>query len=123
MVHVHDPRVRWSVRSAQVARIISARESFTPPVDMLAALGGVPRERAARRRVVVVRRAGGEEVAVLAAGPIDVGDVDPANVLPLPALLAGSAPNVAGIVVAPDASLSLLLELSPVPGSEDSRVW
>lgn len=122
MVHVHDPRVRWSVRSAQVARIISARDSFRPPVDVFAALGGSD-EHADHRRVVVVRLASGDEVSVLAAGPIDVNDVDSANVLPLPDLLAGSAPHVAGIVVAHDASLSLLLELSAVPGLEDSRAW
>jgi hypothetical protein len=117
MVHVQDPRVRWSVHAAGVVRIMPAAEwsaTATPPVDVLAGLGPVPRSGSRGRRVVVVRDAHGRETALLAAGAIDVGDVDPAAVLPLPASLAGAAPQIAAIIAWHDASLSLLLELAAV---------
>ena len=111
MVHVQDPRVRWSVRAAHVVRIMPAAEwRAAPPVDPLAALGPVPRGGALARRVVVVRCADGRDAALVAAGAIDVGDVDAAAVLPLPEVLAGAAPQIAGIIALHDASLSLLIE-------------
>ena len=113
MVHVHDPRVRWSVRASQVVRIVAAAAwGSAPTVDVLAALGSAALYRADARRVVIVRGAGDREIAVLAAGPIDVGDVDASDVLALPAGLAASAPQISAILVARDASLALLLEPS-----------
>jgi len=115
MVHIQDPRVRWCVRAARVLRIMPAAEwNAAPPVDVLAALGPMPRGGARTRRVVVVEAADRRETALLAAGAIDVGDVDAAAVLPLPELLAGATPQIAAIIVAPDASLSLLVELAAV---------
>jgi len=119
IVQVHDPRVRWGVRASGVVRIIPATEWTTPAVDALAALGALPWTGARTRRVIVVRGARGREVALLAAGPIDIADVDPASVLALPAQLADRAPQIAAIIVAPDASLSLLLELAAVITPDD----
>jgi chemotaxis signal transduction protein len=129
MVHVHDPRVGWSVHASQVLRIVSLAEWLAergaPAVDVLAAFGSAPSSRLDPRRVVVVRGAGEREIAVLAAGPIDVGDVEASDVLALPAALVGSVPEISAILVARDKSLSLLLELSAlttpevtVPGEE-----
>jgi hypothetical protein len=121
MVHVHDPRVRWSVRAAQVLRIAAAASEWhAPTVDLLAVIGAPAGPRDDSHRVVVVRGSRGRDIALLAAGPIDVADVDPADVLALPAALAASAPYVSAIIVARDGSLSLLLEPSAVPFAEDT---
>jgi chemotaxis signal transduction protein len=115
MVHVHDPRVRWSMAASQVVRIVSATEwDPTPAIDVLAALGPAPSMGTHVRRVVVVRGAGDRETALYASGKIDVSDVEPTDVLPLPDTLTALAPEIAAIVVAQDASLSLLLEPSAV---------
>ena len=121
MVHVDDPRGRWSVSASQVRRIIAATEWRTAPaIDVLAGLGPVPWSRS--RRVLVVRGPGGGELALLAAGALEINEVDPASVLPLPLALAATEPQVAAIVVAPDASLSLLIEPSAVITSGDTVV-
>ena len=121
MVHVHDPRVRWSVRAAQVMRIASAAaEWHAPTVDLLAILGAAPSPRDATQRVVIVREAGGRDIALLAPGPIDVADVDPSDVLALPPAIAASAPHISAIIVARDGTLSLLLEPSTVTFAEDT---
>lgn len=118
MVHVDDPRGRWSVSASEVMRIVAAAEWVAaPPADVLAALGPVPWVRS--RRVLVLRGAGGRELALLAAGALEIADVDPATVLPLPVALAGAVPQVSAIVVASDASLSLLIEPSAVIPSSD----
>jgi hypothetical protein len=121
IVHVHDPRVHWSVRAAQVTRIAAAAaEWHAPTVDLLAMIGAPATPRDTTLRVVIVREASGRDIALLAAGPIDVADVDPSDVLPLPAALAASAPHISAIVVARDGSLSLLLEPSTVTFAEDT---
>jgi hypothetical protein len=121
MVHVHDPRVRWSVRAAQVLRIAAAAtEWHAPTVDLLAVLGAPASPRVDGQRAVIVRGSSGRDIALLAAGPIDVADVDAADVLALPAALAASAPHISAIIVARDGSLSLLLEPSTVPFAEDT---
>ena len=121
MVHVHDPRVRWSVRAAQVMRIAAAAaEWHAPTVDLLAMLGAPASRRDETQRVVIVRAASGRDVALLAVGPIDVAEVEPSDVLALPAALVASAPHISAIVVARDGSLSLLLEPSTVTFAEDT---
>jgi hypothetical protein len=118
LVYVHDPRVRWSVRAVQVARIIAAAEwQATPAFDVVESLGAYPGMLGDARRVLVIR-AGDREVALLAAGPIEIGDIDPGDVLALPDAFAAIASQVSGIIVAPDASLSLLLEPSVVTPAE-----
>ena len=115
MVHVHDPRGRWSVVASRVARIIAAADQRgAPAIDLLAARGPVAGGASHAGRVVVIRGAGDHEIALLAAGAIEIGDVDPGDVLPLPAALKAAAPQILAIVVAHDASLSLLLEPSAV---------
>lgn len=119
MVHVHDPRVKWAVHASQVVRIVAAADWLAePPLDVLAALGPVP--STAVHRVVVVRGAGDREAALLATGIIDISDVDATAVLPLPDALAGAAPGIAAIILAHDASLSLLLQPSAVLSPDDS---
>src|SRR5262245_46255787 len=121
MVHVLDPRVRWSVRAAQVLRIAAAAaEWHAPTVDLLAVLGAPASPRNDRQRAVIVRGSLGRDIALLAAGPIDVADVDPADVLALPAAFAASAPHISAIIVARDGSLSLLIEPSTVSFAEDT---
>jgi hypothetical protein len=125
LVCVHDPRVRWSVRASQVVRIIAATEWAAeridaPPLDVVDALGGYPRAGGEARRVLVIRGIADREIALLAAGPIEIGEVDPGDVLALPAAFAATASQVAGIIIASDASLSLLLEPSAVTTPEDS---
>ncbi|HEX7838477.1 MAG TPA: hypothetical protein VF469_13475 [Kofleriaceae bacterium] len=116
-----DPRGRWSVSATEVVRIIAADDWHTEsPLDVLAALGPVPWVRS--RRVLVMRGAGSREIALLAAGALQIGDVDTASVLPLPITLAAAAPSVSAIVVASDASLSLLIEPSAVLSSGDPVV-
>jgi len=123
IVQVHDPRVRWGVRAAGVVRIIPAAEwRAAPAVDVLAKLGAMPRAGTRTRRVMVVRGAGGRETALLAAGSIDVSDVDSDSVLSLPAVLAATAPQISAIIVGNDASLSLLLELAAVMPPDDLGV-
>lgn len=109
MVHVQDARVRWGVPAAQVVRIVTASDWVAAPaIDVLAALGPEPAPGLHGRRVVVVNGADDRETALLATGAIDIGDVDPSAVLPLPDTLAKAVPEVSAIVVAHDASLSLL---------------
>jgi len=122
MVHVHDPRARWGVPASQVLRIIPAAEwQAGPAVDLLAPMGPVPSGGAHARRVMIVHGAGDRETALLATGTINIDDVDSTNVLPLPDTLAATAPEVSAIVVAHDASLSLLLKPSAVISPDDSR--
>jgi chemotaxis signal transduction protein len=121
MVHVHDPRVRWSVRAGQVMRIAAAAaEWHAPTVDVLALLGAPPAPSNHAHRVVIVRNARGLDIALLAAGPVDVADVDASDVLALPDVLAASAPRISAIIVTRDGSLSLLLEPSAVTAAEDT---
>jgi chemotaxis signal transduction protein len=121
LVHVHDPRVRWGVHASQVVRIVAANEWLAAPaIDVLAALGPVPRTDSLR--VMVVRGAGDRETALFATGVIDISDVDQADVLPLPDALAAAAPEISAIVVAHDASLSLLLNPSSVTPPDDSAL-
>jgi chemotaxis signal transduction protein len=122
VVLVRDPRVRWGVRASGVVRITPASEWHGPTIDVFAALGTAPPPGTRGRRVVVVRGTGGREVALVAAGAIDVGDVDAASVLPLPAQLADTAPQISAIIVAHDSSLSLLLELAAVTTPDDTVV-
>lgn len=119
VVLVRDPRVRWAVRAERVARIIPAADWPAGAVDLLAALGPAP--RGPRGRVVVVRT-GDRETALIAGGAIEIGDFDAPSVLPLPAVLVDRSPEVAAIIVAPDASLSLLFEPAAVAVSDDSVV-
>jgi hypothetical protein len=114
LVHVADPRVRWSVSAAQVVRILPAGDWQTPLIDVLAGLGVEPSAEASARRVMIVRGAGDQELAVLAAGPIDITEVDPGDVLALPAAFARATPQISAIVVAADQSLSLLLQPTAV---------
>jgi chemotaxis signal transduction protein len=121
MVHVHDPRVRWSVRASQVMRIAAAAaEWHAPTVDVLALIGAPPAPRGDGHRVVIVRSPHGRDIALLAAGPVDVADVDASDVLALPDVLAASAPQISAIIVRRDGSLSLLLEPSSVTTVEDT---
>jgi hypothetical protein len=122
VVLVRDPRVRWGVRASGVVRIIPAIEWHGPTLDVLIALGTTPPPGTRGGRVVVVRGSGGREIALVAAGAIDVGDVDATSVLPLPAQLADTAPQISAIIVAHDASLSLLLELAAVTTPDDTVV-
>lgn len=124
MVHVDDPRGRWSVSASQVMRIVTAAEwetaSRAPTVDVLAPLGALPWAR--NRRVLVVRGVGGGELALVAAGALEIAEVDPANVLPLPILLATAVPQISAVVAAADGSLSLLIEPSAVIAAGDPVV-
>lgn len=123
MVHVHDPRVRWGVPASHVVRIMTAAEWVdAPAIDVLAALGPAPLTGGLARRVMIVRGAADREAALLALGMIDIGDVDPTDVLSLPDTLAADTPNIAAIVVAPDASLSLLLQPSALLTPDDSAL-
>jgi len=121
MVHVDDPRGRWSVSASQVKRIVAAAEwGDAPATDVLAQLGAVPWARS--QRVLVVRGAGGGELALLAAGALAINEVDPTSILPLPVVLAAAVPQISAIVLAPDASLSLLIEPSAVIPPGDTVV-
>jgi hypothetical protein len=122
MVHVHDPRVRWSVRASEVLRIApAAAEWHAITVDVLSLIGAPAIARTAAQRVVIVRGGKGRDrdLALLAPGPIDVADVDPSDVLPLPVALA-RAPEISAIIVARDGTLSLLLEPSAVTIAQDT---
>jgi hypothetical protein len=120
MVHVADPRGRWAVSTSEVLRILAAVEwRGRPPIDVLAALGALGGRA---RRVLVLRGRGNREIALVAAGGISVGDVDPHDVLPLPSVLAAACPQVSAIIAASDASLSLLIEPSAVISSGDPVV-
>lgn len=105
MVHVADPRIRWSVAAARVLRIVPRADHAAPARDVLAAFGA-PGDAA---RVMIVAVPGGE-LALLANGAIDIAEVDPADVLPLPDTV--TSPEVSAIVVWPDQTLSLLLQPS-----------
>jgi chemotaxis signal transduction protein len=118
MVHIADPRVRWSVAAARVVRIVPASEWRGPLVDVLVGLGELPASTSSRR-VVVVRGADDRDIAVLAAGAIDIAEVDPSDVLELPDTFAAIAPQIYGIVVASNRSLSLLLQTSAVLPPDD----
>jgi chemotaxis signal transduction protein len=117
MVHIDDPRGRWSVPAAQVLRIVAATEwVVAPAIDVLAGLGPLPWSRS--RRVLVLRVRGREVVALVAAGAIAIEEVAASNVLPLPRVLAAATPQVSAVIVAPDASLSLLIEPSAVTSGD-----
>jgi chemotaxis signal transduction protein len=125
MVHVDDPRGRWSVSASEVMHIVTAAEwtagwHGAPAIDVLAPLGALPWARS--RRVLVVRGVGGGELALLAAGALEIAEVDPASVLPLPIVLATAVPQISAIIVAPDGALSLLIEPSAVITSGDTVV-
>jgi hypothetical protein len=112
MVHVHDPRVRWSVPASQVMRIVPAADwRAAAAIDVLSQLGPMPRAGTEARRVMIVRGAGDRETALIAAGPITVVDVELDDVLPLPHELALATPAISAIVVARNASLTLSLSL------------
>ena len=119
LVHVADPRVRWSVAAAQVVRILPAAEWHTALIDVLAALGAAPAADPQSRRVMIVRGAGDRELAMLAAGAIDIAEVDPADVLALPDTFARTAPQISAIVTFADHSLSLLLQPTAVRPPDD----
>jgi hypothetical protein len=120
MVHVADPRGRWAVSASEVLRILPAVEwRGRPPVDVLASLGPLGGRA---RRVLVLRGVGNREIALVAAGGISVGDVDPHDVLPLPIVMAAASPQISAIIAASDASLSLLIEPSAVISSSDPVV-
>jgi hypothetical protein len=115
MVHVHDPRARWTVHATRVVRIVSARDwaddwVAEPARDVLRRLGPQPPEGEDAHRVMVLRGARDQELAVIAAGAIHIGDVDASNVLALPLLFAKATPEISAIVVSSDSSLSLLLD-------------
>jgi chemotaxis signal transduction protein len=112
--------VRWSVHASRVLRIVGAAErGDAPAIDVVAALGGTATTRPAARRAVVVRGPGDRELALLAAGPIDVGEVESTDVLALPAVLASPRAAITAIVVR-DASLSLLVEPNALIAPEDT---
>ena len=119
LVHVADPRVRWSVSAAQVVRILPAAEWHTPTIDVLASLGAAPDTDQQARRVMIVRGAGDRELAMLAAGAIDIAEVDPADVLALPATFARTTPQISAIIAFADHSLSLLLQPTAVRSPDD----
>jgi chemotaxis signal transduction protein len=118
MVRIDDPRGRWSVPAAYVLRIVAATEwVVTPAIDVLAGLGPLPWSRS--RRVLVLRVRGREVVALVAAGALAIEEVAASDVLPLPRVLRAATPQVSAVIVAPDASLSLLIEPSAVISSGD----
>lgn len=118
MVRIDDPRGRWSVQAAHVLRIVAAIEwVVTPAIDVLAGLGPLPWSRS--RRVLVLRVRGRELVALVAAGALAIEEVAESDVLPLPRVLRAATPQVSAVIVAPDASLSLLIEPSAVICSGD----
>lgn len=120
MVQVDDPRSRWSVSATAVLRIIAAAEwTAGPAIDILAALGPLPW---ARSRRVLVLGTRGREVALTVAGAVAIEEVAASDVLPLPRVLAAAAPQVCAVIVAPDASLSLLIEPSAVIAPGDIEV-
>ena len=89
MVHVRDPRVRWNVPAHCVVRIVSAAEwgqtlDAATVLDPLAALGAVPIDDDHRHRVIVLRGEADRELAVIAAGAIQIVDVEAQDVLALP---------------------------------------
>jgi chemotaxis signal transduction protein len=121
MVQVEDPRGRWSVSASEVIRIVNATDWVAAPaIDVLAALGALPWAR--NRRVLIMRGAHSREIALVAAGALAVAEVELHDVLPLPSALAAASPQVSAIVVAADASLSLLIEPSAVTSSGDTVV-
>jgi chemotaxis signal transduction protein len=116
---VADPRVRWSVSAAQVVRIVPAGDWRTPMIDVLASLGEAPAAEVQARRVLIVLGAGNRELAVLAAGSIDIAEVDTADVLPLPESFALATPQISAIIAFADHSLSLLLQPTAVLPPDD----
>ncbi|HEX4422478.1 MAG TPA: chemotaxis protein CheW [Kofleriaceae bacterium] len=97
--------------AARVVRIASAVEwGASPALDLFARLGPVPHDDDHIHRVVVLRGARDHLIAVLAAGPIQISDVESADILPLPAAFAATAREISAIIVARDASLSLVLD-------------
>lgn len=99
---------------------VAAAEWHVPTFDVLSLLGAPPAAPTRAHRVVIVRSRRGRDIALLAAGPIDVVEVDPSSVLALPAALAAYAAQIPAIIVARDGSLSLLLEPSTVTTAEDT---
>jgi len=118
LVHIADPRVRWSISAAHVVRILPAAEWHTPTIDVLASLGAPPAADL-QRRVMIVRGAGDRELAMLAAGAIDIAEVDPADVLALPDTFARTTPQISAIIAFADHSLSLLLQPTAVRSPDD----
>src|ERR1700742_3266329 len=105
MVHVHDPRARWTVHASRVVRIVSARDwaddwIAEPARDVLARLGPTPAEGDDAHRVIVLRGTHDQELAVIAAGAIHIGDVDASDVLALPPPFTNTTPEISAIVVA-----------------------
>ncbi|HEY6173410.1 MAG TPA: hypothetical protein VIX73_03160 [Kofleriaceae bacterium] len=120
MVLVDDPRGRWGVPAAEVVRIIAASDwVVSPAIDVLAALGPLPWARSRRALILRVR---GREIALVAAGTLAIEEIAASDVLPLPRVLAAATPQISAVVVAPDASLSLLIEPSAVISSGDPLV-
>jgi hypothetical protein len=117
MVHVRDPRARWCVPASRVGRIVSAAEwsapghEAMPVLDPLAALGVLPSDDDLRHRVIVLND-GGRELAVIAAGAIQIADIEPGDVLPLPPELSGIAAFNA-IIASREASGPLSLVIDP----------
>ena len=117
MVHVRDPRARWSVPAARVGRIVSAAEWSAPGhealtvLDPLAALGALPTDDDLRHRVIVLHD-GGREIAVIAAGAIQIADIESTEILPLPPELSGIA-AFSAIIAPREAHGSLSLVIDP----------
>lgn len=120
MVQVDDPRGAWGVSASGVVRILAAEAWAAPVIDVLATRGPLPWTRS--RRVLVLRGARGREVALVAAGALAIVEVAAGDVLPLPGVLAEASPQVSAVVVAPDGSLSLLIEPSAVIDPGDTEV-
>jgi chemotaxis signal transduction protein len=119
MVHVHDPRVRWSVPASQVVRIIAASDWLaSAPIDVLAMLGPVPDPDDHARRVVVVRGAHDRETALVAGGPVRIEELEATDLLALPDVFSLAMPQIAAIAVSHDASMSLVLRPSAVAGTD-----
>ena len=118
MVHVQDPRVQWGIPAMNVVRI-TATSWLTAATDVLSSLGPLPPTHTHARRVVVVRGDDDRETSLLAVGSIGVIDVESTDILPLPAELTTASPQISAIVVAHDASLSLLFKPSAVIPADD----
>lgn len=128
MVHVRDPRARWSVPASRVVRIVSAIDWGTAAsvLDPLAPIGALPVDEDQRHRVIVLRGDGDRELAVIAAGAIQIADVEASDVLAMPPELSGVAafsaiiatsaapaatPSSSGSTTTPSAtSLSLVID-------------
>lgn len=110
MVIVRDPRACWSVPASHVVRITSAADWRADQVylDVLRSLGPAPMVGAELHRILFVVGHQGD-LALYAAGAIEIADVPRSDVLPLPAPIAETSPEVAAII-ANDATLCLVLD-------------